>query len=123
MGRIIDRIIKAPLDAVGRAVVHRLNTPMGAAGIGLTAGITTLTVTNRAQRDGVLSLQGGAAVGMSALGGLFLLGAGAAYHKPYLTTTGTATLTGAALGAAAGELLVKTPTIPEVDFSVSLKRD
>lgn len=104
MSRILDVVIRAPIDAIGRTVVRRINTPMGAIAAGTTGAFTGIFVADAVAKDGFLSRNAGLAIGLNAVMGAAMLGVGAAYRKPYFTTMGQVTLGATAVGAFVGGL-------------------
>ena len=115
---ILDTIIKAPIDAMGRAVVRRINSPMGVISAATTGAFTGIFVADAVAKDGIISRSGGLAVGMNAVMGALMLGIGAAYHKPYFTTMGQVTLGATAVGAAVGLLGYGGSIAPDIKLDV-----
>jgi hypothetical protein len=115
---ILDTIIKAPIDAMGRAVVRRLNTPMGVVSAATTGAITGIFVADSVAKDGFLSKNGGLAIGLNVVSGAAMLGIGAAYHKPYLTTMGQVTLGATLVGAVVGGLGYGGSVMPDIHLDV-----
>lgn len=120
MGRIANFLVKGPVDAIGRSLIKRMNTPMSAVGAAATGAITGIAVANRVSTDGVASVGGGGSIAMNGALGALMLGLGSAYSKPYFRTMGQATLGATAVGVAFGALNHGAGLIPEVDLKVSL---
>ena len=114
MSAILDAVIKAPIDAIGRTVVRKINSPMGAISAATTGAFTGVIVADAVSDDGLLSKASALAVGGNVVSGALLLGVGAAYHKPYFTTAGQVTLGATAVGVAMGSLGIGAKIVPDL---------
>jgi hypothetical protein len=118
MSAMLDTVIRAPLDAIGRGIVRKINSPMGIISAGTTGAFTGILVANAVSNDGFLSRNGVLTIGLNAVSGAAMLGIGAAYHKPYFTTMGQVTLGATAVGMALGSVGMAANVMPKIHLDV-----